>query len=294
MKQKDAHSIQGPMLAVFLVFLVLISSWLFFQRRWWLPDLASVHGIDVDRVFYITLAITGVLFVLLQLILAYFSMRFREKEGRTAQYWINPGLEKRFALVAGIIILLVDLALFDLGESQWFKAWGAPPEDSLIVEVTGEQFMWNFRYPGKDNTFGRTDPHLISSSNPLGVDKQDPASKDDILSINQLHLPQNRPVRLIIRAKDVIHSLFLPHFRVKQDAVPGMTITLWFIPAKSGELERHACRRLGMLCGFWLQRLRAGSSFLAARHSNGRISFAKARGCLPIHGVCRNSAAASL
>lgn len=243
MNRKHAHSAQGPMLAVFLVFLVLVSLWLFMQRRWWLPDLASLHGIDIDRVFMVTLVITGILFVLLQLILAYAAMRFREKEGRPAQYWIKPELEKRFALVAGIIILLVDLVLFDLGESQWFKAWGAPPDDSMIVEVTGEQFMWNFRYPGKDDTFGRTDPHLISTSNPLGIDKQDPASNDDILSINQLHLPLDKPVRLVIRAKDVIHSFFLPHFRVKQDAVPGMTIQLCSL--RVGGANPDPARQLG-------------------------------------------------
>lgn len=241
------------MLAVFLVLLVLISSWLFLQRRWWLPELASVHGVDIDRVFIVTLIITGVLFILLQLMLAYFSFRYREQRGKRARYWIQPRLEKRFALVAGLIIFGVDILIFALGESQWFKAWGAAPPDAEIVEVTGEQFMWNFRYPGADQSFGQTDPRLISTTNPLGIDPNDPAGKDDVLSINQLHLPEDKPVRLQLRAKDVIHSLFLPNFRVKQDAVPGMKIEIWFQPAKAGQYE-IACAQL---CGLGHYRMRA-------------------------------------
>lgn len=251
--ERPAHSFQGPMLAVGLVFVVLASSWLFMQRTWWMPELASLHGIDIDRVFLVTLVITGVLFILLQGVLAYFSFRYGEKGGDRAQYWIRPGLEKRFALIAGIIIFGVDVTILALGESNWFRAWGPSPEGTPVVEVMGEQFAWNFRYPGPDGTFGKTEARLISSTNPFGIDKTDPPAADDILSVNQLHLPEDKPVRLRIRSHDVIHSLYLPHQRVKQDAVPGMQIELWFVPRRAGQFE-IACSQL---CGLGHYRMRA-------------------------------------
>ena len=242
---RTAHAAIGPMLAVFLVFLVLASSWLFMQRRWWLPELASIHGVDIDRVFLVTLIITGVLFVLLQGILAYFAFRYGAQRTGRARYWIRPALEKRFALIAGIIIFGVDVAIFALGESQWFKAWGPSPDGTPVIEVMGEQFVWNFRYPGADGVFGKTDPALISSTNPFGIDKTDPLNADDIISINQIHLPEGKPARLRLRSHDVIHSFFLPHQRVKQDVVPGMQIEIWFVPDRAGQYE-IACSQL---CG---------------------------------------------
>src|SRR5215510_7580688 len=138
------------MFALFLVFLMIASSWLFTQRRWWLPELASLHGADVDRVFLITLIISGVLFILLQGILAYLTFRYGAKRCDRPRYWIRPRLERRFALIAGTIILGVDVTLYALGDSQWIRFWGTPPPGTPIVEVMGEQFVWNFRYAGPD------------------------------------------------------------------------------------------------------------------------------------------------
>ena len=259
---------QGVMLASFLVSLVILSFWLFTQRRWWMTELASVHGIAIDRVFSITLVIAGVLFVLLQLVLAFLVVKFRERAERKAQYWVKPRLEKRFALYAGIVIFSVDITLFVLGDSEWFKAWGVAPDDAVIVEATSEQFAWNFRYPGGDGVFGKTDPLLISTANTLGIDSADKASADDVLSINQLHLPEGRPVKLRLRSKDVIHSFFLPNLRVKQDTVPGMQIDIWFIPAKSGQFE-IACNQL---CGLGHYRMRAFLTIESSEAFNNWLS----------------------
>jgi cytochrome c oxidase subunit 2 len=241
------------MFAVFLALLVFLSSWLFMQRRWWMPPVASVHGIDIDRVFLVTLAISGTLFILLQGILAYLAFRYGKTRGERPKYWVRPKLEKRFALVAAIIIFGVDVTLFALGDSNWFRLWGAPPPGTPVVEVMGEQFVWNFRYAGPDGVFGKTDPALISFTNPFGLDKTDPAAKDDILSINQLHLPEGKPIRLRIRSHDVIHSFFLPYQRIKQDAVPGMQIEVWFVPTRAGQYD-IACSQL---CGLGHYRMQA-------------------------------------
>ena len=240
------------MMAVFLVFLVISSSWLFTQRRWWLPKLGSVHGASIDQVFMITLVITGVLFILLQGLLAVLVFRFGNGRSDRVRHWMGPRLEKRFALIAGIIIFGVDVTLYALGDSQWMKKWGPPPEGTPVVEVMGEQFAWNFRYPGADGVFGKTDSTLISSNNPFGIDKNDPASADDVMSINQLHAVVGKPIQLRIRSHDVIHSFFVPSQRIKQDAVPGMQIELWFTPKEAGQFE-IACSQL---CGLIHYRMR--------------------------------------
>jgi len=152
-----------------------------------------------------------------------------------------------------LLIFGMDVTLYDLGESRWFGKWSAPPADAPIIEVTGEQFMWNFRYPGADHTFGRTELKFISGTNPLGLDESDPAAKDDIVSTNILHLVENKPVRLRLRSKDVIHSFNLPYQRMRQDVVPGMMIEYWLVPNKTGKFE-IVCSQV---CGLGHYRMKA-------------------------------------
>jgi len=244
---------QGILLAVFLLILTVASIWLFSQRTWWTVPLASRHGADIDRVFNVTLAITGVLFVLLQLGLAGLVFRFRNRGTDTPDKPPRSRVEYRFALVAGLLIFGVDITLFALGESEWYKAWGAAPADAALVEVNAAQFIWNFRYAGADGVFGKLSPTLITADNPIGLDDKDPAAADDIVSANELHLEANRPVRLQLKSKDVIHSFFVPNFRVKQDVVPGMMIEIWFVPTEEGRFEL-ACNQL---CGMFHHRMRA-------------------------------------
>ena len=114
-----------------------------------------------------------------------------------------------------------------------------PDNEALVVQVTGEQFAWNVHYAGPDGKFGRTDIKLIDSqSNSLGLDRNDPAAKDDVTNLNQLYLPVNRPIIVRLRSKDVIHSFGVPEFRVKQDAIPGLTIPIWFVPTVTTEEMR--------------------------------------------------------
>ena len=128
------------------------------------------------------------------------------------------------------------------------------PPDAVSIEVTAQQFMWNARYPGPDGMLGKTDPKLIDeATNSLGVVESDPAGKDDILTVNEITVPVNRTVKIRLKSKDVIHSFFLPNFRVKQDAIPGMTPEVVFVPTRTGNFE-VACAEL---CGLAHYRMRA-------------------------------------
>jgi cytochrome c oxidase subunit 2 len=129
-----------------------------------------------------------------------------------------------------------------------------PPEsESTVVRVVAEQFAWNVQYPGKDGVFGRTDvKYIATGTNPLGLDPNDPAGKDDIITLNDLHLPVGKPVIVKLTTKDVIHSFFLPQMRVKQDAIPGQVIPIWFKPVKTGQWD-IACAQL---CGLSHYRMR--------------------------------------
>ncbi len=152
---RKAHGpIEGFMLAAFLVLLAIGASWLFLQRRWWFPVLSSEHGSDLDRLFMVTLVVTGVLFLLLQLILAFCSLRYGERQGERARAGVNRSFEKRFAWVAALIVFGVDVSVSALGEAAYLKAFGGAPAGSLQIEVTVEQFVWQVRYSGNDGQFG--------------------------------------------------------------------------------------------------------------------------------------------
>jgi len=136
--------------------------------------------------------------------------------------------------------------------------------EAVIVRVVGEQFAWNMQYPGADGKFGKTDVKLVSADNPLGLDRSDPAAKDDITTINQLTVPVNRPVLIHLSSKDVIHSFGLYEMRIKQDAVPGLDIPLWFIPTVTTEEMRRKVGKpdfeyeiaCSQLCGLGHYRMR--------------------------------------
>ncbi len=145
-----------------------------------------------------------------------------------------------------VMLVVAEGGVFVLGLPVWGKYYGEPPADVLTVEVTAEQFAWNVRYAGADGKFGRTAARLISLNNPLGVDRSDANGQDDLILLNDIHLPVNKPARIRLRSKDVIHSFYVPDFRVRQDTVPGMTIDLWFVPTQTGSFEL-ACSQL---CGF--------------------------------------------
>jgi cytochrome c oxidase subunit II len=234
------RGIQGLLFALATVLLVVLATYYF--MRPWLPPLVSDRA-DIDSAIAITLAVTGLVFIVTNLMLAYFGWRFQDHAGaRSAYMHDNPKLEWTWTLItAGIMFLFLFGAL-----GLWAKVKAAPPADAMLIEVTGQQFAWNVRYPGPDGVLGRTDYAQATQENAIGLVADDPGSKDDLVLLNQLYLPQDRPVRIQIRSLDVIHSFFLPHFRVKQDAMPGMTIEIWFVPKLVGDYDLGCAEHCGL------------------------------------------------
>ena len=218
-----------------------------------LPPLASVHGADIDNLISLIHWLMLILFVGWGTYFIYALIRFRAPRQPKADY---GGVKSHFSSYIEVGVAIFEGVLL-LGFA--FPIWGMvkyeiPSEsESTVVRVVSEQFVWNIHYPGADGIFGRASIDLMDAeTNPLGLDYDDPYAKDDITTINQLHLPVDKPVIIHLSAKDVIHSFFLPVMRVKQDAIPGMTIPVWFIPNRTGESE-IACSQL---CGLGHYRMR--------------------------------------
>jgi cytochrome c oxidase subunit II len=217
-----------------------------------LPVAASSHAGDVDRLMVLVHWLMLVLLVGWGAFFAYVLVRFRRGRHPQASYhgvrgrwstWIEGGV-----LAAEILLL----AFFSV--PIWSQRVDAFPSEreSTVVRVVSEQFVWNVHYPGADGRFGRTELKLVSTDNPLGLDRADPAAKDDITVENQLHLPVGRPVIVQLSSKDVVHSFALPQMRIKQDAIPGVIQPVWFTPTEPGEWE-IVCSQL---CGLGHYRMR--------------------------------------
>jgi cytochrome c oxidase subunit II len=233
----------GLAFAGLLVLLIIFTLWLFIAQPWWFPAPASVHGADMDAVFMAVLVVSGIAFVATQGLLGYFVMRYGTNGNEKAGYWHdNPKAE--FFLLTGTAVILVILVF--MGQRVWLNFYFSDlPKDALEMNVVAQQFQWNVHYPGDDGKFGKTSMMNVSGTNFIGLDTSDPAAKDDVATYGEIHFIVNKPVILHLRSKDVIHSFFLPAQRVKQDAVPGMGVTISFTPDKAGEYE-IACAEL---CG---------------------------------------------
>jgi cytochrome c oxidase subunit 2 len=190
---------------------------------------ASAEGQNIDTMLWITIGVTGVVFFITQILLFWFSFRYQESDKRKAFYFThNNKLELIWTGIPAIVLTV--LVVFGL--KYWFKFTSDAPKDSQLIEITGRQFSWEIRYPGRDGLLGRKNFKLtdVAQNNPLGVDWADAASHDDIHLPTTMHVVVNKPVKLVINSQDVIHDVGLPHFRMKMDAVPGTPTTLWFTP----------------------------------------------------------------
>ena len=218
----------------------------------WLPAAASGHASALDAVLLSVHVHMLLIFVLWLGVFAFALIKFRRGANPEARREGVRGMWPAIAIglvIVGDVIILVTQAL---------PAWAArnelPPAGAQPVEIhiTAEQFAWNIHYPGPDRVFGRTSQSLISASNPVGIDRDDPAGRDDIGVLNVLMLPVNRTAVIQLTSRDVIHSFTLNEMRVKQDATPGMTSRVWFTPIAAGDWE-IACSQL---CGLGHYRMR--------------------------------------
>jgi cytochrome c oxidase subunit 2 len=221
----------------------------------YMPPDYSEHGPALDQLNANVHWLMLILFVGWGLLFAFMLWRFRASRQPKAVYHGTHSHVSKYA--EGAVFVVECVLLFGISIPAWSR-WTtrpSPEKNPVEIRVVAEQFAWNIQYPGPDKIFGRTDVKYVSSSNPLGIDLTDPHAQDDIATLNQLHLPVNRPVIIRLTSKDVIHSFFLPFMRVKQDAVPGMQVPVHFTAVKTSGLETWeiACAQL---CGLGHYRMR--------------------------------------
>ena len=217
-----------------------------------LPVQASTHAGEIDNMISLVHWLMLVLFVGWGIFFVYVLFRFRKGANPRASYEGAKGKVSKGIEVAIVIVEMVLLVFYAI--PAWARRVSNFPTENqaLVVRVIGEQFAWNIHYHGPDGKFGRTRAELVTADNPIGLDRTDPDAKDDVTTINQLNLPVDRPILVHLFSKDVIHSFGLYEMRVKQDAIPGMSIPVWFIPNRIGEYE-ITCSQL---CGLGHFRMR--------------------------------------
>ena len=190
--------------------------------NWWLPENVTSYGRDIDWLFHLIYAITGVTFILVTVAFLAFLVIYRDRPGRQARYTHgNTTLEIVWTVVPALILVVLTF----LSVPAWSKIKMTMPATDVVIEVTAKQFNWQVRYPGPDGKFG---------------------TEDDKTFLDEMHVPVGKPVRINLKSQDVIHSFFVPQFRIKQDAVPGREIGVWFDVMKPGKYEWPCAE----LCGF--------------------------------------------
>jgi cytochrome c oxidase subunit 2 len=217
-----------------VIFLLVVATIIFhFASPWWFTDIAADWG-TIDLTINITFWVTGFVFIACNLFMAYCVWKFRAKEGHKAVY--EPENHK---LEAGLSIFTTIgvIAMLAPGLFVW-ASFVTPPENAAEYEVLGQQWQWQFRYPGADGVLGTADTEFVSETNPFGINPNDPNGRDDVV-VNDpdMHLPVNQPVKALLRSNDVLHNYTVAQFRVKMDLMPGLTSYLWFDPTEVGTYD---------------------------------------------------------
>ena len=235
------NKVNGFFMIAFLILGLIGVYWcneLFYHKTLLVQPSASDHGEKWDSMFWWTIIITGIVFFATQIALFFFAFRYQHNDKRKVYFFPhNNTLELVWTVVPAIALTV----LVVVGLRNWFAMTSEPPKNALRVEVTGKQFGWIFRYPGKDKQFGEKYYKVIddANSNPLGQIWKDSSALnlhtdsknfDDVVATQTMYVIKGRPVQLLINSRDVIHDVGLPHFRMKMDAVPGTPTTMWFTP----------------------------------------------------------------
>ncbi len=227
-----ANRINGALWMGFLILGLIGFVWSYLHAEmFFLPEASSVHGRRTDDLFWFSMGLLTIPFILVNVVLFYFSWRYQYKKGNRATFYPeNHRLELIWTIIPAIVMAVLVLT----GWRSWTDITSDAPADAEVIEITGKQFGWIARYGGADdNKLGDYDFRLIDAQNEVGIDFTDENSFDDFTNPSELHIPANRPVLLKIRARDVLHSVFIPHMRVKMDAVPGMPTKFWFVADKT-------------------------------------------------------------
>ena len=223
---------------LFLTFLVVgggAFAWSFIDNYGKMnPAIASVHGHAMDNMFWTTMTILGIAFVITQVLLFGYAFKYQHKEGRRAFFFShNNKLEIVWTLIPAVVMASLVFA----GWKEWTKIMGPAPKESVVVEVMGKQFNWLVRYPGRDQKLGLINYRLIDAVNDFGFDLSDKNALDDF-TVNEIHVPKGHPILFRIRSRDVLHAVYMPNFRVQMYAVPGMPTKFWFTPTLTTEEMR--------------------------------------------------------
>lgn len=225
------NNIMGILFIVFLIAGLYGAYWEFtVQGTMTLPEAASKHGVDIDNMFMVTFGITVIVFVLTQICLFGFAFIYRGSDKRKAYFYPhNNTIEKIWTVIPAIVLTVLVITGFFTWKTITNSNDVKGDMPAMNIDITGHQFAWEIRYPGKDGKLGAKDYKLTTATNKIGVDFKDQASFDDLVA-DTIVLPVNRPVRLNIIAQDVIHSVYMPHFRVQINAVPGLPTYFKFTP----------------------------------------------------------------
>ena len=220
-------------LAIVIILLVVGSLLFHFLSPWWFTPVASNWG-SIDTTVNITFWITGLVFVAVNSFLAYCIIRYRHKKDSRAHYEPeNKKLEVWLVVITSIGVA----SMLAPGLFVWAK-FVEVPEGAAEVEAVGQQWRWSYRLPGQDGIFGTVDVKHMDDLNPFGLNPDDPNGRDDVLvNSGELHLPINKPVKVLLRSKDVLHNFTVPQFRIKMDLVPGMVTYMWLTPTRTGEFD---------------------------------------------------------
>jgi cytochrome c oxidase subunit II len=219
--------------ALILVLVALGSVLFHILSPWWWTPIAS-NWRYIDDTIIITFWITGGVFTAILLFMAYCVFRFRHQPRRRAAYEPeNKKLEWWLTIVTAVGVG----AMLTPGLFVWAQ-FVTVPEGASEAEAIGQQWQWSFRLPGEDGRLGKSDTQYISSDNPLGLNPNDRDARDDVVIEGEdLHLPLGKPVKLLLRSIDVVHSFYVPEFRTKMDLLPGMVTYVWFIPTRTGTFD---------------------------------------------------------
>lgn len=231
------NRMNAGLMIVFAASFFAFCIWQFFAYKdKLLPAAASEHGAHIDWLFNFNMIIIGFVFFVTNACLFYFAFKYYKGEGnKTATFFPESHkLELIWTVVPGIALTII---IF-LGIKTWNTITTPAQGDMIVMELYAKQFDWTARYAGKDNVLGKRYFRLISDTNPMGLDPEDPAGKDDIVVRNEFHIPKGKQVDFKLASRDVIHSAYMPHFRAQMNCVPGMTTSFHYVPTITTEEMR--------------------------------------------------------